>query len=263
MGKIQIAALALLLATGIARASQDPVLELTGTGMLEVGPDGSVLDYALQSDLDPDVAALVDRTVRSWRFEPVLVDGRPVVAVTRMQLRLEAIPRGDAYALRVADVWLGAPDPTNIPPPAYPAAALEEDIGAQVTLLLQVDAAGRVRDVHVEQVSLSDTAGKRTERIRESFASASRKAALGWTYDMGELIDGEPVAAQFRVPVTFAPNRTNGWSEREDFIPGPRHPSPWTGAGQPEADPGTLEDGQAQPLDPRVKLRDDVVGTEL
>ena len=263
MGRILMAALSLLLAIGPVYASQDQVLELAATGMLEVGPDGSLLDYDLETDLEPDVAALVDRTVRGWQFEPVLVDGEPVIAATRMRLVLEAVPRGDEYALRVADVALGTPDPADIQPPVYPAAALENDIGARVTLLLQVDAGGRVQDVHVEQVSLSDTAGKRTERFREDFATASRDAALGWTYDMGELIDGEPMAARFRVPVTFAPRGANGWSEREDFIPGPRHPSPWTGTGQSDADPGPLEDGEMQPLDPRVKLRDEVVGTEL
>lgn len=254
---------ALLLVAGLAHAKDAPVLDLVAIGTLEVGPDGSVRDYTLETELDPDVATLVDRTVREWRFEPVLVDGEPVIAVTRMRLELEAQPSGDSYVLRVADVSLGAPGPASLPPPAYPPGALDERLSAKVTLLLQVGADGRVQDVHVEQVSLSERMGKRTERFRGYFADASRDAALGWTFDMGEIIGGEPVAARFRVPVEFEMRRANGWSERQAYVPGPYHPSPWADPDRAEERIGTLAKGEVESLDSRVKLRDDVVGSVL
>ena len=251
----------LMAVAGMAHAADDPVLDLVAIGMLEVGPDGSVHDYTLENDLDPAIATLVDRTVRGWAFEPVLVEGKPVIAVTRMRLELEAVPRGDEYALRVADVSLGAPDPGTRQPPAYPPAAIDEHLSAQVSLLLQVDADGTVQDVHVEQVSLSERMGKRDERYRGYFAEASREAAMDWTFEMGEIIGGEPVAARIRVPVEFGMQRLDGWSEREAYVAGPYHPSPW--ADEAGADAVLLANGEVQPLDSRVKLRDDVVGQLL
>lgn len=256
-----IVATALLLIAGMAQAKDDPVLELAAIGMLEVGPDGSVLDYTLENDLDPAVASLVDRTVSGWRFEPVLEDGKPVIAVTRMRLDLEAVPTGDSYVLRVADVSLGAPDPADMPPPAYPRSALGEGVGAKVTLLIQVDTEGRVRQVHVEQVSMTRRMGKRGDFLRERFADVSREAALGWTFDAVELIDGERVAARYRVPVTFESGSANDWAERETYIPGPYHPAPW--ADQENTTDRLLAENEARPLDSRVKLRDEVVGSTL
>lgn len=257
----------LMAVAGVAHAADDPVLDLVAIGTLEVGPDGSVLDYTLENDLEPAVATLVDRTVREWAFEPVLVDGTPVIAVTRMRLELEAVPQGGDYALRVADVLLGAPDPATRQPPVYPPAALDEHLSARVSLLLQVDANGTVQDVHVEQVSLSERMGKREERFRGYFAKASREAAMAWTFEMGEIIGGEPVAARLRVPVDFEMRRLDGWSERASYVAGPFHPSPWADAdatmGEAGADTLKLADGEVQPLDSRVKLRDDVVGQLL
>lgn len=252
---------AFLLAGGMAQAMDDPVLELAAVGMLDVGPDGSVLDYTLENDLDPAVASLVDRTVGGWRFEPVVEDGKPVIAVTRMRLDLEAVPTGESYVLRVADVSLGVPDPADMPPPAYPRSALGEDVGAKVTLLIQVDAAGRVQQVHVEQVSMTRRLGKRGDFLRERFADVSREAALGWTFDAVELIDGERVAARYRVPVTFESGSANDWAERETYIAGPYHPAPWADL-EPTTD-RLLAGHEARPLDSRVKLRDEVVGSTL
>lgn len=256
------ALLASTLLVGVARADGDAVyLDVAGT--LEVAPDGSVHDYTLETELDPDVAALVDSTLRGWKFEPVLVEGKPVTATTRMLLELEAVPHDDGYGLRVSDLVLGTPDPVDLPPPAYPREALRNDIGAQVSMVLDVDADGSVRDVHVEQVSLSGGPGKRADFYRERFADAVRKTALQWSYAMGEHVDGGPVAGRFRVPVTFEPGGSGDWVERQEYVPGPYHPSPWADANRSTPGAESLDNGVAQPLAPQVKLSEDVIGTEL
>lgn len=272
MGNRILAALVLLVAAASAayapgaRAAGggDAGFELEAVGMIDVAPDGSVHDYTLETKLDPEVATLVNRTVRGWRFEPVLVDGRPVIATTRMRLELEALPRDDGYALRVADVAFGEPQSTARTAPEYPRIGLDMGAEANVSLLLRLDPAGRVAEVHVEQVDLSIRAGKRGNVLRERFAAASRKAAAGWTFDLGEIVDGEPVPTVVRVPIAFELGRPGEWSKRATYHPGPYHPRPWA---DPEdvADPaaGMLAQGDVQLLDPRVKLRDDVVGSML
>lgn len=260
--RLVAAALVMLLAVGAAQAADDDAeFELEAVGMIDVGPDGSVHDYVLETELDPDVAKLVDRTVRGWRFEPVLVEGRPVIATTRMRLQLEALPRDDGFALRVADVAFGEPLSTDRASPVYPRVALNMNAGAIVSLLLRLDATGKVEEVHVEQVNLSIDGGRRANFLRERFAASSRQAALAWTFDMGEIVDGEPVPAVVRVPLEFGFGRTGAWSERPTYHPGPYHPSPW--ADQADAATGMLAQGDVQQLDPRVKLRDDVIGSML
>ena len=77
-------------AVSAATPSQDPgtvlreaTYELTVHGELYIGPEGTVTDLKLRSaDLSPEIAAMVDRQVRKWRFEPILVDGRAVNAKT-------------------------------------------------------------------------------------------------------------------------------------------------------------------------------------
>ena len=73
-------------AAGIASAqhSTAPVIELTARGEIQIAPDGHVSDYELKTKLAPSVAQALDRAVRGWRFEPVLVDGRAVAAKTTM-----------------------------------------------------------------------------------------------------------------------------------------------------------------------------------
>ena len=71
-----------------------------------------------------------------------------------------------------------------------------------------------------------------------------------------------------RVPVTYTltdrhkPDVDGKW---QAFVPGPLRPIPWvtpeTIAAQSGSD--TLKDGDAQPLNSRFKLKDQVVGTTL
>lgn len=257
--------LAMLLGAGAAQAADnDAEFVLQAIGTIEVSPDGSVLDYTLETELDPQVASLVNRTVRSWVFEPVIEDGRPVIATTRMRLDLEALPSdGDGFLLRVSDVVFGEPESRDNRPPEYPRNALDENVGAMVTLLLRLDGAGQVEEVHVEQVSLTDSMGKRGEFLRARFAEVSRRTALDWTYEINEIVDGDPEPMTVRVPVEFQMVNANGWSERREYIPGPVHPDPWKeldADGQPKR---ALAQGDVQPLDSRVALKNDVIGSIL
>src|SRR5690606_22018333 len=162
---------------------------------------------------------------------------------------------------QVANVGLGEPEAKDNQPPRYPASALREGVGAKVSLLLALNANGTVDKVHVEQVSLTEPMGKRGDLLRERFADVSRETAMGWTYDMAEIVDGEPVIAQIPVPVEFGLRNAEGWTARAEYIPGEVVPAPWGSRTAP--DDRSLAQGDVQSLDGRVKLRDDVVGSLL
>ncbi|MGH8212284.1 MAG: hypothetical protein ACREPP_03505 [Rhodanobacteraceae bacterium] len=75
------------------------------TGWVEVAPNGSVYNYTLdQPDkLDAGVVDLIAKTIGTWEFKPILVDGKSVLAKAKMNLRVVASPIGnEQYNLRVS-----------------------------------------------------------------------------------------------------------------------------------------------------------------
>jgi len=74
-----LAAAAMLVLAGPALAVETaPTLEMSADGQIQIGPDGSVTDYRLDSKLPPAVAELVDKDVRRWRAVSHRPDPRPL-----------------------------------------------------------------------------------------------------------------------------------------------------------------------------------------
>lgn len=235
------------------------------TGDIEVAPDGSVHAYTLDEGLKPVVEKLVSANIESWKFQPILVDGRPVIARTRLRMMLKAVPAAEGYALEVGNVWFGEPTrKSQLTPPRYPKAAAREGIGARVVLVLRLDAQGEVADLHVEQTSLSkEVGGKTGDRWRRMFEKATVASASEWKFDVSEIIDGAPAeSSSVRVPVDFMMgDKRVVW---QGIVPGPVVPAPWVDQ-QPSlaTSPDDLGAGDMQPLDSRFRLQTQVVGMVL
>ena len=268
------AALGLAMFVGtVAAAEKAPTLEMFADGEVQIAVDGHVSDYRLTSTMAPEIATLIDKTVRGWTFEPIVVDGAPVIAKTAMHLDLKAEPSGekDQYRLRIANVRFGdMRRGFKARPPHYPMEAVRVRLGAKVLVAIRVDESGNVVDAQAYQTSLDAKAGSENEaeRWRKMFEAASIVAARGWHYDVPESINGKPVGSTAIVPVDFfvsdvgthpAPGT---WRA---YVPGPIHDVPWM-ASQKVADNrdlANLPDGQALTVDSRFRLRDDVVGKAL
>ncbi len=92
-------------------AAQPMTYEMVAVGEIEIGPEGAVQDYKLGDELAPGVRSAVNKNVRRWKFEPILVDGKPVFTTTGMRFALTAVPaERDQYALNVTKVWFGEPE---------------------------------------------------------------------------------------------------------------------------------------------------------
>jgi len=272
-----IAAVFLLLAGGFASA-RDPaaaVLEMSADGEVQIAVDGKVSDYRLRSTLAPAVADLVDRNVRGWTFEPVVVDGVPVIAKTAVHLDLKAEPTElkDKYKLRIVNVTFGAPrraSNDHMRPPHYPEAAVGAHLGAKVWLYLLLDDTGKVVQAQARQTSLDKQANSEleAERWRKLFEKSSIAAAKEWHFDLSEAINGKTIGMTAVVPIVYSvrdmPARApeNEW---KSYAPGPVHPAPWlsTAGGADNSALSTLQDGQALSLESRFRLKDDVVGKAL
>lgn len=200
--------------------------EMTAKGTLVVEPDGRVTEVEL--DMPPSTRELYREAIARWRFRPVSIDGRIVRAKAHFLLAAtgERVPGSQDVKLGIENVWFidppqarparsESPPGNDLRPPRYPMTAATEGYGAEVDLLVRVDAEGRVIDVGVQGLSLGVTEIRRPGRaaaFAKHFAAASVQAARSWTFrDPEVLAHGTAI-----VPVSFMPPTRphDGWQPR-------------------------------------------------
>jgi hypothetical protein len=268
---LSVLVLAMRLATAAEAAS---TLEMSADGEVQIATDGSVSDYRLHSELAPSVAGLIDKQVRSWHFEPVVIDGKAVLAKSAMHLSLKAEPTGDAgnYRVVIASVLFGgARQHDHIKQPLYPTSAVSAHLGAKVLLAIRLDENGKVLDVQPYQTSLDarPSSERDAERWRKMFDESSVRAARFWTFDLAESVNGKPIGTTVIVPVVYSLSNVPGSSPSEGrwkaYLPGPVHPAPWMTGDHAlaSADLSGLAEGQSMSLDSHIHLKDDVIGKAL
>jgi outer membrane biosynthesis protein TonB len=212
--------LSLLLAASpvLAATSQVQVYTARAEGSLTIGTDGRVLDVELTSDaaLGAGVLDGYEKRIRTWRFEPVVEGGKPINARARMHLYLAAArEKGNPKAtFGVRSVrFLDEPGTllyargSSLAPPGYPSNALRAGVGAEVMLLVKLDAQGRVQRVATEQLALLGVASRQPHQanLATQFRRAAEKAVAQWT------LAGHPDGQVLRVPVRFSVDRQSGW----------------------------------------------------
>lgn len=269
-----IAAMFVLSAAAQSAQQSTPILEMVADGEVQIGVDGHVSDYRIKNALTPELDALIEKSVRGWLFEPVLVGGTAVVAKTALHLRLKAEPRNqpDQYSVKVIDVQFGDPQRRKEGrPPRYPQAAVASGLGAKVMLTVRLDDTGKVVDVLPYQTSLDHRPSSEVEALhwRQVFEESSIAAARTWRFDLSETVNGKSMGTSVMVPIVYfltggdvRPPTPGKWTP---YLPGPVQPAPWM---QAAANPGVnslaaLGDGQALSLDSRFRLKDNVIGKTL
>jgi hypothetical protein len=261
-------------ASGAAAPPKTASYEMVANGEVQIDAVGHVSDYKLSSELTPEISALVDRSVRRWRFEPILQDGRPVTAKTALRIRLLARRSGvdsDNFTVSIASVDFSAPRRSSAgKPPRYPQLAASARLNAKVLLLLRIDDTGKVVEALPYQTSLG--ARTRSERDAESwrtiFERASITAAKTWKYDLTEMLGDQRVGGYSIAPIEFRIVARDAGSDHDQwtgYIPGPVHQLPEDLRHEIEATDraSRLADGEAAALNSRFRLVDDVVGKVL
>lgn len=247
--------------------SPRPAYHLSAEGDLYISADGSVLDYKLQSkNLSPEIAVLVDKKIRGWRFEPIIVDGKPVTAKTRLDLSLNATPVPGGYQLRIAGVGFGNPvrKPLGLKPPTYPIPANRAGVEADVVLLLTLNGNGRVVKSDVERTSLS---GKGPQRVvtqwADMFEKSAQDAVRHWRFELTEQVDGKAASkSRVRIPVIYRLDNTKGWRAMVPVVR-PGHYLQFEDDKRLANASMAPTDQRPQSLDSDFILRDKVIGTAL
>lgn len=250
MKRLLIGLCGLLLAGSVLAGTMGDVVRraeasMLVTGSIVVTPDGSVQSYLLDHSekLPPGVVALIAQTVPSWKFRPVVVDGKEVIAKASMALRVNAREAAkDQYTVRVVGASFGMRDPAHVGyeahvPPHYPYSAMREGVAGNVYLAIEVGQNGSVENIAAEQVNLFVMGDARTmKRWRKELAEASVQAARQWTFHVPGAPGGD---AHFflRVPIRFCMNNAlhgckDGYGQWQGYIPGPREPIPWLSEAQ-------------------------------
>lgn len=265
---VALSSLPLAADAGNVRAAMKQVEStLLVTGTIVIAPDGTVRDYKLDDTraLGQTLEQFLDANIRSWRFEPVVVDGTVVTAEAPMRLRLVANRQEDGgMGVRIAATWFGSdkerpatdmPRAARMDPPRYPMGAL--GVGAQgiAYVVLRFGRDGRVQEAGIERVNLRTlgTESQMTE-LRRQFADAALRAARRWTFlppTTGKEAGQDDWSV--RVPVEF--QMTNRQQpkpgEWQSYLPDPTvRDLPWAReqlrtAGSPEA----LPDSGVYPLE--------------
>jgi len=217
---------------------------MTLSGVIDIGREGQVEGFQLdhREKVDAGVAGFVDKAVQSWRFEPTLVDGKPMPARTTVHLRLIAgNMEGNSMQVRVVDARFGklggssAPSTDDVTAaksraPLYPPQAASIRGQGTVMLLVKVGRDGKVADVIAEQTNLTVVGPERTmNQLRDVLAKASVRSAREWTFNPPTT--GEDKDRDFwtvRVPVNyFFDKQSERYGRWSAYIPGPRQQAPW------------------------------------
>ncbi|HJW44899.1 MAG TPA: protein tonB [Lysobacter sp.] len=234
---------------------------VTGTIVVDTGGKLKALTLDHEDALPTGAVRLIRDQAAQWRFEPVMINGKAVVAKTDMSLRViaKALPN-DEYAIRIGGASFGtdSPNPNEIirgeklTPPDFPKAAASIGATGTAYVVVKVGRNGRVEDVIVEQVNLNVVARERDmDAIRRLFANNAKAGAKKWTFRPPT--EGDEADDEFwtvRVPVKYnlvrvRPKKTYGaW---EAYVSGPRQPITWKSeAESPAFSPDAAPEGSVR-----------------
>jgi len=246
----------MLFALSAARATE-PLSMGTG-GSLVIDTDGSVRDLTVSPGLTPAIAAIVERSVRSWKFEPILRDGKPIVARTGYSLKLVAAPVDAGYAVRVEDVSFGSPRNIVKLPMGFARDLARLGQNVFVLVALRADKEGKITDAAAIGVQSMD--GRPVKHVAD-YERIVARGVKQWQLDPAhpELGDPDVLSATMVLMVGSGSHdamsawRTPTWTDTK--------PVPWETEKTLKTD--GLQEGQLAAVDPRIKLKTDVVGKTL
>lgn len=230
-------------------------------GRLYIDERGDVTDFRPIEALPDRVEGAIQRSVRQWKFEPILREGRPVSAQTGLWLTVAAVPVAeDAYRLRIDKIrFLDQRTLIDTSPPRYPKAAQRASVSASVLLAIRLDAAGHVVAAYALQTAVSGfgAAGK-ADGWRSEFAESATEAALRWRFSPSDDASGDStmlMPIEYRIDGVAAP--------RLGVAAGSVSAIPWLSDDGRTYDADGLQSGNLLAVDSAWRLKTAVLGETL
>jgi len=265
-------------------APVESVITTQVDGSVTFGTTGEVESYQIDTKVMGPLRLPLENAVRRWKFKPVLVDGVPRRAFTRMRVTLAAKEVAGGLQVKVDNVVfpLRKGDPVTrvdgeaeqvtakkLGPPSYPFGLMKQGVGGIVLLAIRVDAEGRAAEVVAVQSMLFDVRG-RPQTLHKAILVLEKSAisaAKAWTFNVPPTakprtaddmtitvpieyrIDTKPVPAGEWRTVVRIPKREIGWLK--------------PAAGTQSVGVADAVSGEVIPLTTSVALATDVIGSEL
>lgn len=267
---------------------ESSVLTTQVDGMIEVDRSGRVIDYTLEKarkPLPPKVVERLMQQVRGWAFEPVQVDGKPVVARTRMRVTLLAEERPEGFAISIDNVTFPPLRGAVVPDAKadanvravktrglrYPDEFLGRGLDATVLVSVKLRPDGTMEDAAIVQTSIPDRTGKPEEfgrlaaLLEAEVLRGVKRMQFAVDYPEGAKPLDEPVTGM--LPIVFhmgdRPKQVQGlWRVEARSI---KRTPPWVSAtdGQRLAGVSDLNEGESANADGGLRLKNTVNGVAL
>ena len=262
----------------------ETVLIMDVAGSVTIDPSGAVAEVKIDTPLIPSLQSSVERTVRLWRFKPVLIDGSARQVSTGMAIVLVATAVGQDYRVKIDSVHFSAGkgqvvargdgdkeqiSAGTLAPPKYSHDAQMANMNGAILLAIRVRPDGKVGEVSAVQSMLYEVPSHRGS-LRRGLASLEATAvdcARHWTFNVpADAATRSPEQMTVTVPVDF----NLGY---QFDVPGqwfkvmrlPRRPIGWLPATASDAQLGLASVGVSgvSPLASAFQLSQEVAGTPL
>lgn len=286
-------AVALCIATVSAAAAETPsttesVMTMRVDGELAIDPQGKVLDYRIDTKLEPAMRAQIDKAIPRWLFLPVSIDGKATAVKSRMRITLAAQQVAAGYAVSIDNVvfqddrattamqLMGADakpvddiSSKSRRPPGYPLGLMRAGVEGAVLLYIRVTPDGRAGDVAAVQSALFNVRG-RDKTLAEALRLLENNtvaAAKQWRFNVpagrASLV---PELMTVAVPVHYTMDRKSAdvpgqWRVE---VRGLRQSASWLTEARLAQAVGVsdLASGEMMPLDSRMHLREGSLGNK-
>lgn len=212
---LRLLLLALLLAPPVIAKQGEVETYIAETGgTLSIDERGHVIAVELDNPkIGDEIREGYARHIQDWRFEPVVIDGKPARVTGHMRLSLVAFRQDGVDGLRLGfrnvsfydpPGWEGQPDDIRFEGkparPVFPEKAARAGIGASVQLMVKVGKDGAVAEAATQDVWLTgEKVGSDARRrgLVEQFAASSERAAARWRFA------NAPEGKLLQVPVRY------------------------------------------------------------
>lgn len=162
---------------------------------MTIEPDGSIsrLEWKDGDKIPAVLRGKLDERVKSWEFEPGLLDGQPARTETTLRMRMLAKSQDQGLVFTVEQAKTGA-FVGPVMPPAFPRNALRAGEDAAVLAHVAIAPGGEPK------VSVAGYEGD--ERWRDEFVGAVEGMFDDLVVQF-EHVGGQPAPAEFTIPVEF------------------------------------------------------------
>jgi len=166
---------------------------------VEISPDGGItaLAWEKQAPHLQMISQAIESDVRTWKFTPGTVDGRPAATETHLSVIVQATEGTDgSMALSFVRASTGA-GWVGVVVPNYPAQAARGNVDAKLVAIVDFDEHGKGA---IRSYEYDSSGGN--PRMRKEFLASTEEAITAWKVEP-ERVAGRPLASSFRIPFVF------------------------------------------------------------